>query len=89
MARGANFLLQIAANPVDHLKFVLIFGEFESGNFRLGVGDHHRVVGSDGRQESILRGAFKQHGRQLLEVCVHRAFPLQRDFSRLAIGAFD
>src|SRR2546425_980954 len=33
VAARMDFLLQIAANPINHLEFVLLAGELQAGNF--------------------------------------------------------
>jgi len=82
-------LLKVAANSVNHLKFVAGFVQLEPGSFALRVGDHVPVMGGDSGQESALSGAFEEQGRQLLIVGIDIALFLEGNVFGLAIGAFD
>src|SRR5713226_1274864 len=59
VAACVNLLLQIAANPVNHLEFVLLARELPAGNFLPRMGQHRRVVCGNGREEVPPRGALE------------------------------
>src|SRR6266576_4096033 len=77
--------LEVAPDPVKHLKFKAIPCDFAGAHEAFGLVDYFFVVRGNCRISALCQ----QSSHQVHEVSVEVGLSLERDFRRLEIGSFD